>query len=135
MPGLLLLLDPHSRCRPPARLLAFSCRSGSIFNWRQIVGFPDRLPYGHLYNPPPPYRIERPKVTSQDACCKTAAAKATSCTHVTALASLPQILYHPTDKRFILYFHLDTPGFEVPAVGIAVSSKITGEARTAGRRL
>ena len=35
---------------------------GSIFNWRSLVGFPSILPYGHLYQPPPPFRIERPKV-------------------------------------------------------------------------
>ena len=35
---------------------------GAVFDWRQIRGFPDLLPYGHLDHPPPPYRIERPKV-------------------------------------------------------------------------
>lgn len=37
-----------------------------------------------------------------------------------------QILYHPIDRRFVLFFHLDTPDFEVPAVGIAVSPDIRG---------
>lgn len=37
-------------------------RRGAIFSWQQIQGFPDLLPYGHLEHPPPPYRIERPKV-------------------------------------------------------------------------
>lgn len=71
-----------------------------IFRWQQIVGFPRRLPYGHLWQPPPPYRIERPK-----------------------------ILHHVRRRRYILMFHLDTPGFEVPAVGVAISPNITGPYR------
>ena len=37
------------------------------------------------------------------------------------------MMYHPIDRRYILFFHLDTPEFEVPAVGIAVSPDIRGE--------
>ncbi|KAL4443631.1 hypothetical protein ABPG75_011368 [Micractinium tetrahymenae] len=70
---------------------------GVLFSWEQIRGFPDRLPYGHLHNPPPPFRIERPK-----------------------------ILHHAREGRYILYFHLDTADFEVPALGMAVSTNLTG---------
>ncbi|KAL4447267.1 hypothetical protein ABPG77_007300 [Micractinium sp. CCAP 211/92] len=66
---------------------------GALFDWQQIEGFPGLLPYGHMYNPPPPFRIERPKVQR-----------------------------HPRSGRHILYFHLDTPDFEAPALGMAVSS-------------
>ena len=39
---------------------------------------------------------------------------------------LPQILYHPMSRHFILMFHLDTPNFEAPAVGVATAPNITG---------
>ncbi|KAI3423861.1 hypothetical protein D9Q98_009695 [Chlorella vulgaris] len=71
-----------------------------VFRWQQIQGYPGRLPYGHLLQPPPPFRIERPK-----------------------------ILHHARRGYFVLMFHLDTPGFEVPAVGVAISRNITGPFR------
>lgn len=41
----------------------------------------------------------------------------------TALAAAPpQILRHPRSGRHTLFFHLDTPDFEAPALGRAVSS-------------
>lgn len=43
-------------------LLMLSRAEGALFGWQQIQGFPDLLPYGHLHNPPPPFRVERPKV-------------------------------------------------------------------------
>ena len=49
---------PVALTRTPANML---CR-GVAFSWRQIRGFPGLLPYGHMDAPPPPYRIERPKV-------------------------------------------------------------------------
>ncbi|PSC71307.1 glycosyl hydrolase family 43 [Micractinium conductrix] len=70
---------------------------GVAFTWQQITGFPDVSPYGHLERPPPPYRIERPKV-----------------------------LFNAVHRRWTLFFHLDTPNFEVPAVGVAISNNITG---------
>jgi hypothetical protein len=41
-------------------------------------------------------------------------------------ASALQILHHASRRRFVLMFHLDTPGFEAPAVGVAISPNITG---------
>lgn len=44
-----------------------------------------------------------------------------------------QILHHARTGRHLLYFHLDTTDFEVPALGMAVSSGgIAGAARPAG---
>lgn len=68
-----------------------------ILSWQQISGFPDRWPYGHLDAPPPPYRIERPK-----------------------------LLHHKSRGYWVLMFHLDSPGFELPAVGVATAPNITG---------
>ena len=38
-----------------------------------------------------------------------------------------QIIFHPQRQQYILMFHLDTPAFEVPAVGVATSPNITGQ--------
>ena len=37
-----------------------------------------------------------------------------------------QILHHRVAGYYVLMFHLDTPNFEVPAVGVATSATLTG---------
>ena len=82
----------HVTPRPPPS------RSGVIFSQKQALDFPGAArPYGHLNQPPPPLRMERPK-----------------------------LLHHRRGGYFVLFFHLDTPSFEAPAVGVATSAAITG---------
>lgn len=54
-------LSLHAQSHLAAIIWQPCCRS-VVFRWQQIQGYPGRLPYGHLLQPPPPFRIERPKV-------------------------------------------------------------------------
>ena len=90
-----------------------------------------------------PYRLERPKVLHLVICSYRTAASTLLLTPRMPAAwpyGLPtrtqpcaalqhtcvQILFSAATQQYVMLFHLDTPGFQYPAVGVARSAKITG---------